>query len=229
MMALPNYGDQRMVGRCIYCGGLPETREHVPSKVFLDQPFPEDLPVVEACESCNNGFSSDEEYMACLIDCVISGSTEPNRVSRSKIAKILARRPAIANRIASGRSEGADGPVFSVETERVQEVVEKIARGHVLFEMNELVDSPLEVWIRPLVSLGEDERSFFEDVEGAAVGLWPEVGSRAMQRLIVEDSCFYNGWIHVQQDRYRYSVSQTPRLEVRMVFSEYLACRVLWD
>lgn len=218
-----------MVGRCIYCGGLPETREHVPSKVFLDQPFPDDLPVVEACEQCNNGFSLDEEYMACLIDCVISGSTDPSKVGRPKISKILARRPGIAERIASGRSGDSDGFVFSVETERVHSVVEKIARGHALFEMNELVDSPLEVWIRPLVTLENNDREVFEAIENASVGLWPEVGSRAMQRLVVDDSSFYGGWIHVQPDRYRYSIVQTPSLEVRMVFSEYLACRVVWD
>ena len=48
---------------CIYCGAESGTREHVPSKVFLDEPYPEDLPVLPACFNCNNGFSDDEAYV----------------------------------------------------------------------------------------------------------------------------------------------------------------------
>lgn len=58
--------DKRLTGICVYCGGEPSTRDHVPSKVFLDEPYPENnLPVVPACETCNNSFSLDEE-VCCL-------------------------------------------------------------------------------------------------------------------------------------------------------------------
>lgn len=29
--------DSRIVGICIYCGGIAKTRDHVPSKVFFRQ------------------------------------------------------------------------------------------------------------------------------------------------------------------------------------------------
>ena len=46
---------------CIYCGSIADTREHVPSKVFLNKPISDDeLPTLPACQKCNNGFSSDE-------------------------------------------------------------------------------------------------------------------------------------------------------------------------
>jgi hypothetical protein len=48
--------------QCVYCGEAADTREHCPSKVFLAKPYPSDLPVVPACEKCNNGFSADELY-----------------------------------------------------------------------------------------------------------------------------------------------------------------------
>jgi len=67
MKRLPNYADQRFNGQCVYCGAYSDTKEHVPPKVFLDRPFPENLPVVESCAKCNTGFSLDEEYLACLI------------------------------------------------------------------------------------------------------------------------------------------------------------------
>ena len=66
--------DERLTGKCIYCGRNPETRDHVPSRVLLDKPFPDNLPVVDACRTCNEDFSQDEEYLACLIECAICGT-----------------------------------------------------------------------------------------------------------------------------------------------------------
>ena len=41
---------------CIYCGKPATTREHIPSKAFLIEPYPEDLATLPACFECNNGF-----------------------------------------------------------------------------------------------------------------------------------------------------------------------------
>ena len=59
--------DERLTGMCVYCGAQPETRDHVPSKVLLDEPYPPELPVVGACEKCNASFSMDEQYLACFL------------------------------------------------------------------------------------------------------------------------------------------------------------------
>lgn len=93
MQQLNNNADNRLVSGCVYCGGIPETREHVPSKVFLDAPLPENLSVVGACRKCNNGFSSDEEYVACLLEAAIAGSASPSDVRREKVSGILERTP----------------------------------------------------------------------------------------------------------------------------------------
>ena len=218
-----------MRGQCVYCGRKPETREHVPPRVFLNKPYPEQLPVVEACSDCNGGFSTHEEYLACLIECVISGSSVPEKIQNERIARILKERPSLKNRIEDARTEEDGTTVFAVELDRVRVIIEKIARGHALFEMNELLDDPVDFFANPLTTLSTEQRSDFEDIEPAALGVWPEVGSRAMQRLLVTDDAVHNGWIEVQKDRYRYSVSQIAGIEVRMVFSEYLACRVCWE
>lgn len=63
--------DRRLTGMCVYCGDQPDTRDHVPSKVFLNEPYPPELPVVAACKRCNESFSLDEQYLACFLDCVI--------------------------------------------------------------------------------------------------------------------------------------------------------------
>ena len=137
MDQLRNYADDRLIRGCIYCDGSEETRDHVPSRVFLDSPLPENLPVVAACWSCNNGFSRDEEYVACLIESAIAGSTNPDHIGRPEIANILRRSPALRARI-EGAKSCEDGQIlFGFEPERVKNVLLKLARGHAAFELSQ--------------------------------------------------------------------------------------------
>jgi len=75
----------------------------------------------------------------------------------------------------------------------------------------------------------EDERAAFErDDEGFDV--WPEVGSRAMQRVLVMGAdAFVEGWLAVQEGNYRFRASQTNGLTVKIVLREYLGCEIVWD
>ena len=91
--------DQRFEGVCSYCGAPADSRDHVPSKILIDEPYPPNLPIAKSCVGCNQGFSASEEYVACLIDCVKNGTTEPNSEFRPKIAAALKARPTIAQRI----------------------------------------------------------------------------------------------------------------------------------
>ncbi len=91
--------DERLKGICTFCGAEPDSRDHVPSRVLLDKPYPENLPVVESCSKCNREFSVDEEYLACFLECVIQGTTEPNANFGEKVARILEARPLIKARI----------------------------------------------------------------------------------------------------------------------------------
>ncbi len=228
MKQLPNYADQRFNGQCVYCGAYPDTKEHIPPKVFLDRPFPENLPVVEACTKCNNGFSLDEEYMACLIDCIISGSADPNNLQRNNIKRILESRPQIAKRLQNACRVDNGMTHFEVEVDRIKNVVTKIGLGHVLYELNLLLSESPQVEIAPFELLSDNEVRQFEGLSSQNIALWPEVGSRAMQRLIVEDKNYIDGWVVVQPARYRYAVMQSEVTEIRMVFSEYLFCTVCW-
>ena len=67
---------------CIYCGKPAETREHVPSKSLLIEPFPENLPTIPACFECNNGFSADEEYFVCFLEILKSIVYENYSISK---------------------------------------------------------------------------------------------------------------------------------------------------
>lgn len=93
--------DDRLMGRCVYCGTTPDTRDHCPSKVLLDEPYPDNLPVVEACLACNQSFSLDEQYVACFLECVMCGSTDPAALNRRNIQRILTKTTSLAAEIPS--------------------------------------------------------------------------------------------------------------------------------
>ncbi len=224
------FGDQRNKGFCVHCGGPDETVDHVPSKVLLDEPYPENLMACPSCRTCNNGFSTDEEYLACLLECVVAGVAEPSRLRRPKIARILSANTSLLARLRQARSDDEHTPMWAVEGDRARRVVLKLARCHAAFELNEpKLEEPDYVNIKPLALMNVEERSAFES-QDSEVALWPEMGSRALQRLIVAGSdVFSEGWLVVQDSNYRFRVSQNGGLEVKIVLREYLASHVVWD
>jgi len=226
MEQLPNYGDQRQLARCVYCGSNTESRDHVPSKVFLDEPYPPNLPVVPACQQCNNAFALDEEYLACLIECTLVGSARIADIRREKVKRILKRQAALLVMLDRARQDVRGAIFFGIETDRVRNVVLKLARGHAAFELNEpQYDTPSSVTITPLPSLSDEDRTRFETPPRLSV--WPEVGSRAMQRVIVGDPGAAH-WLIVQSGRYGYMATVGEGVIVRVVLSEYLMCEVAW-
>ena len=241
MKQFEDYADDRLINGCIYCGANPDTREHVPSKVFLDPPLPSYLPVVGACRDCNNGFSLDEEYLACLIECVIVGSTNPDLVSRTTVAKTLQHSGALQARLEKAQYEEYGRTHFAIEPDRVSRVLIKLAQGHAAFELSQpCPNDPSNVWYAPLESLTEEQRDSYEASQVEQV--IGEIGSRSMQRLMITKftlrsasgeastpSTFINDWVYVQEGRYRYhAVDYGDELRIKIVISEYLACEVAW-
>jgi hypothetical protein len=228
MIQTRTYGDERQLAFCAFCGGKIGTRDHCPSRVLLDEPYPENLPVVPACLDCNSKFSADEEYLACLIACVLAGSTEPSKITRPKIRRILTDSPALRARLEQAKTEQSGRVIFKTEDERISKVVIKLAQGHALYELHEPCPEP-PAWfhIVPLKLMSESEREDFE-VPIPPTG-WPEVGSRALQRLVVADSQPEAPWLVVQDNLYRFYASPESRVTIRIVLNEYLACLVHWD
>ena len=233
--------DDRLLVGCIYCSAFANTRDHVPSKVLLDAPLPENLPVVGACWGCNKGFSSDEEYFACLIESVVSGSTDPEGKRRPGIAKILRHSPALRNRIEAAKVVENGQVRFEVEPDRLRNVVLKLARGHAAYELSQPCrEAPTSLWWGPLSSMTADDREAFDAPE--VIEVLAEVGSRAMQRILVVQltlqapegsknlaNMFLNDWIDVQEGRYRYHASDSAgEITVKIVIGDYLACQVSW-
>jgi len=226
------FHDRRLKGGCSYCGSKPDTSDHVPSKILLDDPLPLDLPVVPACSACNSGFSWDEEYLACLLECTLCGTASPSGLRRNKVRRSLKKNPALAKRLLRCmRADDAGRLIWQPEMDRVRNIMVKLARGHAAYELYSQLDEPDEVGFAPFLAMSDDEKIAFHSARQVAPQAWPEIGSHAFQRAFGEPPDAYQrgGWIVVQPGRYRYSVEETGSVFVRMVLSEYLFCTVRWD
>ena len=187
--------------------------------------------MVEACVECNNNLSLDEQYVACLIESVICGSTNPDDLSRENIKRTLTDTPALASRLTHcKRLNEAGDLVWDVDVDRVKRVVLKLARGHIAYELSlTRIEEPDIVTFTPLMLMSDEQRSQFESPGNNSLGLWPEIGSRAFIRAAKNlPSAESTVWTVVQRARYRYLVAQTDNDSVRFVLSEYLACHVAW-
>lgn len=241
MDQINSFADDRLLTGCVYCGGPAETRDHVPSKCLLELPYPENLPVVGACQTCNQGSSLDEEYLICLIESVICGSNDPDKMNRPSVARAMRRSTALRALIESTRTVEGDHIQYTADVQRVAAVMLKLARGHAAFELSQSCrEAPDRIWFGPLQTMSEDEREAFE--AAPAQDVLGEVGSRGMQRMMIaqvvlesesgkriEQRLIVNDWVDVQDDVYRYlAIIGHDGVIIRMVVAEYLGCEVFW-
>jgi hypothetical protein len=226
---------------CIYCGEDATTREHVPSRVFLEKPYPENLPVVDACEACNNGFSQDEAYVACLLGSAMCGSADPDHVTHASARKLLRRWPSLRARLENARFMYEGNVVFGVEMDRLNRILIKLARGHARYELGvPFCDEPSGYFWKPRGQFSAEDCEEFESLE--VIGPIDGVGNRQVQRFKVlqlelqspsgekkSTGIVINDWLDVQDGNYSYQVRETPgSVEVRMVIMGYLAAQVSW-
>lgn len=223
--------DERLRNICVYCGTVPNTRDHCPSKVLLDLPYPQNLPVVEACEKCNQSFSLDEQYLACFLECAMCGSTQPEMLQREGIRRILEEMPHLAAEIQSSMAMSADGTkVWYPDMGRVTKVLLKLARGHLHYELGvQERDRPATIEVFPLALMEAGQRKRFEYPYPDSLATWPELGSRAFLRACAFGELLGDGWQYVQEGRYRYLVGQREGNYAHIVIGEYLGCRVVWN
>ena len=238
--------DCRNKGFCTHCGALirmeESSRDHVPTKGLLNPPYPENLPVVEVCRQCNAGFSSDEEYLIAFLGSVLTGSTKPDHVRFPTAAGILNRSPILKRRIDRSQTVqetlwGGPEMLWRPELDRIERVIVKNARGHVLYEIGEpMLGQPSHVWSCPIPTMRTQDVAQFENIPSLSV--WPEVGSRMFVRGVLTFNAHENGrgvyiddgWQDVQDAVYRYAVVPLPgQVLVKTVIYEYLATAVAWD
>lgn len=218
MRQIVPFSDQRLQGRCVHCGGVPETRDHVPPRAFLDPPYPEALAVVPACTPCNQEASADEQYLTCALEVAVCGSSDPNELDRVSVAKTLQRSPGLQARLAAQYN----GAALAVESERVTQVLAKTAKGLWAYETSVTdAGTGVEVDWWPMVETFADRTEDFLAL--APLDLLPEVGSRLMFRVL-EGWEMGNEWQVVQPDRFCYAIESGSGVErVKMVVRNFLA------
>lgn len=236
MKPLEDFSDERLKLHCIHCGvylaACDANEDHVPSKCLLDRPLPDNPPKVTVCARCNSKFASDEEYLGVFLAAVLSGDAMPDADRFPKQAAAVRRNPRLHARIARARQEqgtlfGESEILWAAEIARVERVIVKNGRGHLLHELGGApTASPKSVWFYPTVRFSKDQRDAFEDVDCGP--LLPEVGSRMLQRVLRFEP-LRDGWIEVQPDVYRYAImDHGDKVTVRTLIRDYLATEVIW-
>ncbi|MDR2970848.1 MAG: hypothetical protein LBU83_02795 [Bacteroidales bacterium] len=226
MIQIKTFSDDRLDAICSYCGNVADTRDHVPSKILLDEPYPENLPVVPCCLKCNNEISLDEEYFACMLECLICGTVEIEKLSRQKIKNVLNKRKTLHRRLSNSIVHKDSDAFLNLETERLRRVFIKLAKGHMRYENGEpIIDEPSYLSYKPLSFMTAQERMFFFALE--KVDIFPEVVSRAMIKMVESNAtCF--SWENIQPDTYSYAVDTTAFI-VKIVIRNYMSIEVRWS
>jgi len=199
------FSDDRWSAFCAFCGAPPKTRDHVPPKIFLDKPYPENLPVVGACLSCNKDASLDEEYVACLLEVAAHGTVDPARLRRRKVARALEAKPPLAARLASSMESNGQFMIDGEDDARLFAVIEKIARALWAYETSETAGlGSTTVRYAQIAQLSQTQLDSFRTL--APPDLLPEVGSRMMFRALVSEV----GIVPVSGSRYSMDASLMP-------------------
>ena len=228
MIQIRNYADSRQTQLCAYCATFKTklTKDHTPSKVFLDKPYPENLHIVSACLECNNNFSPDEEYLAYWIEIALFEETKVKTDRYKKAVRALERNVSLKKKIL-GESLFRTNAILPLDKNRFNNVVFKLASGHSLFKQNipqyKIPDSIKWFFLRNSNDL---DRHFFE--EEPQMDIFPEIGSRIPLKIAESGFPVYS-WGTVQPGIYRYLVaSLEDRIIIKIVFSEFIACEVIW-
>lgn len=221
---------------CIYCGKPATTREHIPSKAFLIEPYPEDLATLPACFECNNGFSNDEEYVSCFLD-VLKAAVYQNYTQRPDIVRRLERNAKLKD-LLDEQIKIEDGQVyFNIDENRLCRILIKLAKGHAGFEFDHISfdDSDMTIRYNFIFNMSEDSVKKFEEIP--EMKLFSEVGSRSctgayiIQNVDTGEAATFMFWNDVQDNQYRYQVSYNDvgGICVKIVIYEMLYCRVDFD
>ena len=226
MIQRPEYGEDHPERICCYCGNWADTGDHVPSKVFLDKPYPDNLPVVPCCKKCNEEFSYDEEYVAVLLECVRWQTFNPEEFKREKVRKIIEHNPAILKTVRESVHPLLDGH-FTVDPDnvRLRKVLTKLIAGHLRFEgLDQLfLHEGLDIHFYQDIYTS---REFYEEFHSPIYsGLLPEVGSRALIAM-VEQGYAGSPWLPVQPNMYAYCVAP-DNSEVRIIIQNFFGIRGL--
>ena len=178
---------------------------------------------------------------ACLIECVLCGTTDPLGITRDSVATIL-RRSVRLRALLESQRKIVDGQVgFEPAADRVTAVIRKLAAGHAAYELARAnLGEPTSTLLRsPRVNVTGAARAVEcaadrGALRGGRFPLYAAYGGHAARRGRYERNprtvgMLLNDWVEVQSARYRYLAAESvDGVLVRLVIAEYLAAEVWW-
>lgn len=218
---------------CIYCGGKATTREHLPSKAFLVEPYPEDMATMPACFDCNNGFSKDEEYVSCYLE-VLKAAIYPGYSISESVQKRLARNEKLAHAINEQIQKDEGKICFRFDQERFCRILTKLAQGHAGYEFDYVnfdSNNTRAEW-QFVFHMTQEALEEFDSIP--QMPIFPEIGSRScatpyiVQNIETGEAAVFMFWNVIQEGRYRYQVTYNAEMniQVKIVIYEFLYCVV---
>jgi len=226
-----NYADNRYYlndrdcSICVFCDKEAGTDEHIPAKgAFLTKPYPDNLHTVRVCNDCNNKSSNDEERVGFILRYL--KLIEEGRTGELDNYFLTERRMKNEDLLFEALDIDINGnPFINIDKELFIRVLEKYSKGHIFYELGiRLLDVPSRMSFAFKSQIDSKRLAEFNKTFISAV--YPEVGSRLLQRIIEENG---NNWQTVQEGYYRYYVTYTPKISIRIVINEILFCEISWE
>ena len=226
--------NKRFESVCIYCGYYPaKSKEHLPSRVFLDTPYPDQYNIVPACEKCNIGFSADEVYVSCFVDRLRNALSDNKIPLREKTISAFSHDKGLAGIICEQIRTENNKIFINYQPEPFSKILIKLAKGHLCQAQDKVVDSncSVECNFKLKPDLSEDELYHFEELPLADKA--SECGSDFTHDLLIVEgiglpSQIVVPWNEVQDGNYRYlTYFEQDNYVVRIVICEMLFAEVL--
>ena len=221
---------------CIYCGAVADTREHVPSKVFLDDPLPNDVyAIAPACVKCNTGYSLDELYVASLVNMVFCALNTGAPI-REKIKSSFEHDRKFETTMYDSVSQTNGNICIEYSPERMERILTKLALGHFASKLDVVYDRnkhDLVCQFRFKSELTFDEMNAFEELP--VVNKVSEVGADYIQDILVlvdivtGEQTPISPWHEIQKNNYRFLayVCDDFSYLIRIVIMEILYAEII--
>lgn len=254
MKFVPFLGDSRIKHRvvynsrqyceCIYCGEVANSREHIPGKIFLEKPYPDNLLLVPECKKCNNSFSDDELYMWFVIQILkkkyyksIYNMSEIGEKRFRNNSSIITKVNKDLDTFCINNSLNQKDYIYNFKSKRIERILQKLGVGHSVFELSECYYTRNEEWstsviysFLPVLSI-EGLNNFDELIDISNYPL-PEIGSRLFEHIYVipppiEYKCCKGfvmlDWVDIQERGYKYICAYLGvKIIVKITISDFL-------
>lgn len=218
--------------KCVYCYEKADSREHLPSKIFLNEPYETELAILPSCTSCNNSYSENEQYLACLIDYVQYKLHNYEIVKRNKIQRAFNARPHIKKEFENLTKYTDDGNLDYIEFnhDKVKNILLKLSIGHATYSLSAIhLGEPVAINYKFATQLTKEEINNFNSEPTNDV--IPELGSREGTYItILNDGTPITTWKIIQNGQYRFLAYQDKSsTNIRIVIGEYFYSEVIWN